>query len=278
MEPLGPRHVAHIFRPLLHELIALLRGIDAQAWDRPTVAGRWRVRDVAAHLLDGDLRKLAICRDRHPLVPERLIEIDRDLVSFIDSLNSIGVGYGARLSPRLITDLLEITGSWVSEWVTRLPPHAPSVFPVSWAGEEVSENWMDVGREYTERLHHQLQIRDAVSAPLLLDAGWMDPLLDFSVRALPHAYADLAAPAGTTVTLHVEGATEEPWSIVRHERHWAIMRGRPALPDATASIGLDDAWRLFYNALPPDIASSRVRVTGDPLLTQPLLRARSVIV
>jgi hypothetical protein len=278
MEPLGPRHVAHLFRPLLHELIALLRGLDPDAWDRPTVAGRWRVSDVAAHLLDGDLRKLAICRDRHAVVPGHAIQTDRDLVSFIDSLNSTGVGYAARLSPRLITDLLEISGSWVSEWVTQLPPHGPSVFPVSWAGERASENWMDAGREYTERWHHQMQIRDAVSAPLLLDAGWMDPLLDFSVRALPHAYADLAAPAGTTVTLHVDGATEEPWSIVRDDRQWAIMRGKPAAPDATASIGLDDAWRLFYNALPPDVAASRLRVTGDPLLIHSLLRARSVIV
>jgi hypothetical protein len=278
MEPLGPRHVAHLFRPLLHELIALLRGLDADGWDRPTVAGRWRVRDVAAHLLDGDLRKLAICRDGHAVVPERPIHTDRDLASFIDGLNASGVAYAARVSPRLLTDLLEISGSWVSEWVTRLPPHAPSVFPVSWAGERASEHWMDVGREYTERWHHQMQIRDAVSAPLLLDAGWMDPLLDFSVRALPHAYADLAAPAGTTVTLHVDGAAGEPWTIVRHDRHWEIMQGRPAMSDATASIAMDDAWRLFYNALSPDDASSRLRVTGDPRLIQPLIRARSVIV
>ncbi|HVD93110.1 MAG TPA: maleylpyruvate isomerase N-terminal domain-containing protein [Vicinamibacterales bacterium] len=278
MEPMGPRHVAHLFRPLLRELITLLRGLGPDEWDRPTVAGPWRVRDVAAHLLDGDLRKLAAGRDRQPLVPGHQIATDRDLASFIDGLNATGVAYAARLSPRVLIDLLEVSGSWVIDLLTALRPHAPAVFPVSWAGERASENWMDVGREFTERWHHQMQIRDAVSAPLLLDAGWTDPLLDFSVRALPHAYADLAAPSGTTVTLHVHGATEEPWSVVRNDHRWEIMRGKPSAPDATASIELDDAWRLFYNALSPDAAASRVGVTGDHLLVQPLLRARSVIV
>lgn len=279
MQPLGPRHVAHLFRPLLVELISLLRELAPDDWNRPTVARRWRVRDVAAHLLDGDLRKLAICRDGHSLGPDRPIATDRDLASFIDGLNTSGVGYAARLSPRLLTELLEVTGTWVIDLVTALPPRAPSVFPVSWAGERESENWMDIGREYTERWHHQMQIRDAVSAPPLLDPNWADPLLDFSVRSLPHAYAALAAPAGTVVTLRVRGATEEPWSIVRTtERHWTIMRGTPAAPDATASLGLDDAWRLFYNALSPQVAASRVAITGDPRLIEPLLRARSVIV
>jgi uncharacterized protein (TIGR03083 family) len=278
MEPLGPRNVAHLFRPLLDELLALLRGLQPADWDRPTVAGAWRVRDVAAHLLDGDLRKLAICRDGHAIRPDRPIETDRDLASFVNGLNATGVAYAARLSPRLLIDLLDVTGRRVVDFVTSLPPHGAAVFPVSWAGERVSENWMDTGREYTERWHHQTQIRDAVSAPPLLDPVWMDPLLDFSVRALPHAYASLPAPHGTTVTLHVQGETDVTWSVVRADDSWTIMRGRPAAPDATVSVEANDAWRLFYNALPVADASVRLRVTGDARLVQPLLRARSVIV
>ena len=98
------------------------------------------------------------------------------------------------------------------------------------------------------------------------------------VRALPHAYAGIAAPPGTTVTVRVHGDTEGTWSLVRASDTWTIVSGQPASPDATASMDADTAWRLFYNALSMDEASARMRVTGETRLVQPLLRARSVIV
>ena len=59
MEPLSPVYTADLFAPLGAELVSLLRGLGESDWTRPTLAGAWRVRDVAAHLLDGDLRKLS---------------------------------------------------------------------------------------------------------------------------------------------------------------------------------------------------------------------------
>lgn len=277
LEPLGPRYVAHLFVPLLGELLTLLRGLSPDEWDRATVAGAWRVRDIAAHLLDDDLRKLAACRDDHLLPLDGPIETDRDLARFINGLNGSGVAYAARLSPRLLVDLLATTGVWVADFISALPPHGPSTFAVSWAGESTSENWMDSGREYTERWHHQMQIRDAVSLPRLLAPTWMEPLLDFSVRALPHAYAACDAPTGTVVSLEVSGETAGAWSVVRDGRAWRVCRGRPASPDTLVRVGTDDAWRLFYNALPADAIAARVQVTGDPSLGEPLLGARSVI-
>ena len=44
-------------------------------------------------------------------------------------------------------------------------PDAPAVFSVAWAGEDKSAHWFDVAREYTEKWHHQQQIRDAVGRP-----------------------------------------------------------------------------------------------------------------
>ena len=278
MEPLEPRDTAHLFRPLLAELLELLRRLAPDDWERPTVAGTWRVRDVAAHLADGDLRKLAACRDGHRLPVDGPLETDGDLARFINGLNASGVAFAARLSPRLLADLLAITGGWVADFVAGLPPHAPSVFPVSWAGEATSENWMDLGREYTERWHHQAQIRDAVGAPGLLAPTWMEPLLDFSVRALPHAYAALEAPAGTCVVLDVHGETPGTWSVVRSDRRWRVLTGRPTAPDAVVRVATDDAWRMFYNALSRADARGRVEVTGAEALAEPLFRARSVIV
>ena len=277
MEPLEPRYTADLFRPLLGELMTLLRSLEPEMWDRATVAGHWRVRDIVAHLLDGDLRRLAICRDGHQIATDPIAS-DRDLARFINRLNAEGVAYGARLSRTLLIDLAEVTGEWVAEYFSTLPPHAQAMFSVSWAGEAVSENWMDIGRDYTERWHHQMQIRDAVGRSRLLSPVWLDPLIELSIRALPPAYSAVAASDGSTVTLQVHGDTEGSWTLLREDGSWHLRRGQPHAPTTTVSVAADDVWRLFFNALSSEATAERVGVEGNRLLAAPLLGARSVIV
>jgi hypothetical protein len=234
------------------------------------------VHDVVGHLLDGDLRKIAVYRDDHQIPTAAPICSEADLARFINTINAAGVEFSRRLSPRLLTDLLEVTGGWVADVVAALPPHDSARFPVSWAGELVSENWMDTGREYSERWHHQAQIRLAVGAPGLLDPVWAAPLLDLSVRALPRAFADVTAPEGTAVVLDVFGPTEAAWSVVRQGTRWEVFQGAAASSAAQVRLSTDTAWRLFYNALTLNEIGA-IGVSGDAALATPLLRARSVI-
>lgn len=271
LRALEPLDVAPLFAPLHRELLELLRSLPPDAWARPTLAPRWRVRDVAAHLLDGDLRKLAAHRDGHLLSagdePPKSYD---DVVSLINSLNTTGVAYAERLSPRLLVDLLDITGTWVSKFVEQLDPSAPAVFAVAWAGESESQNWMDTGREYTERWHHQAQIREAVDAPLLLDDSWYEPLLSFSMRALPRAYAGVPAAEGTSINIEVG---DWLWCLVRDSDSWRLYRGGVTSPATTVRLARNDAWRLFYNA-----PGAIVSVEGDRDLAGHLLATRSVMV
>lgn len=258
------RDVASLFAPLHAELMTLLRGLSADEWERPTVAPRWRVRDVAAHLLDGQLRKLAAVRDGH-LLP---MDGAGSVLALINSLNAGGVAYAQRLSTRLLVDLHDVVGRWSVEFVESLDPDADALFPVAWAGEERSANWMDTGREYTEWWHHQMQIRDAVGrGALLLERRWLEPLLDFSVRALPLAYAG----RDVRLTLRVG---EDAWSLAEGE----LTHGEVADPQAVIELEPDIAWRVFYNALPPDDARGRIHVRGERDLAEPLLKTRSVMV
>jgi hypothetical protein len=137
---------------------------------------------------------------------------------------------------------------------------------------------MDVGRDYSERWHHQMQIRDAVAAPGLLERRWLEPLLDLSVRALPRAYADLAAPAGTAVVFEVTGEEGGAWSVVREAAGWRVYRGAADSPGAVVRGAPDAAWRLLYNALPAERARAALEIAGDAALAEPLLGARSVMV
>ena len=271
-----PLYVAELFAPLHEELMQMLSRLNGEQWLRPTVAPAWRVRDVAAHLLDGMLRKLSAHRDGHMLAPDAPLSGYRDVVALINSLNASGVNYSARLSHRLLVDLLTMSGRWCAEFVEQLDPHADALFAVAWAGEDRSENWMDTGREYTEWWHHQMQIRAAVDAPpLLLERRWLEPLLDFSMRALPWAFREVVAPRDATLCIEIDG--DLSWSL-RKEEEWRLWRGAAENATTTILMSGDVAWRLLYNALEPSEALRTAVIEGDTKLAVPLFAARSVMV
>jgi hypothetical protein len=270
--------VAPLFPELHRELIGLLRGLSPEDWERPTIAGAWLVRDVAAHLLDGDLRKLSFHRDGlAPIAPASPPGGYADLVAFLNGLNRDWIQAARRLSPRVLVDLLEITGAQVSAFVKTLDLHARAVFGVAWAGEEASENWLDTGREYTERWHHQQQVRLAVQAPLLDAPRWLRPVLEVSVRALVRACADAAGEPGATLTYDVEGPAGGAWTLVRGDGGWTLEEGAPARPTARVRLPQDLAWRLFFKAPGATARDPRVRCEGDAGLAARALGALAVM-
>src|SRR5881628_1788025 len=93
------------FRPLCAEIVGTLRSLTPADWERPTIAPGWRVRDVAAHLLDTALRNLSIRRDRAVLAAAP--SSAADLAAFINGLNAAWVRVAERFSPRVLADLYE---------------------------------------------------------------------------------------------------------------------------------------------------------------------------
>jgi uncharacterized protein (TIGR03083 family) len=259
--------------------VTLLRGLPAEQWNRPTVAGTWAVRDVVAHLLDSTLRRLSFHRDgMTPPPPSIPIASERDFVRFIDDLNARWVAAAKRLSPRVLTEFYERASEEAADWYESLALDAPALFPVSWAGEEASAGWFDTGREFTELWHHQQQIRMAVGADALADPRYLGAVIDVAVRGLPHAFRDVPAEPGQTIVIDISGAGGGQWTLSREEQRWTLSRGEP--PAATARIRLTDdtAWKLLFNALPERDAAREVHIEGRADLGRALLRARSVIV
>lgn len=265
LRPLEPVLVLDRFAPLHAELIGLLRGLSPDDWHRPTACALWSVRDIAAHLLDDDLRRLSFHRDRQP-PPESGPVSGADLVALVNRMNAEWVSVARRMSPRVIVDLLEVTGPWVVELFRATDPFAPGFWGVTWAGEEFSPHWFDVGRDYTERWLHQQQIRDAVGAQPLTGREWLHPVLDLFVRALPFAYRDTGAVAGTTVVVAIEGEAGGQWTLRREQQRWGLYAGAAQGSAAIVSMTDDVAWRLFAKQLKGEAARARVAVDGDQAL------------
>ena len=276
---LPPTDTRAFFRPVASELVVLLRRLETADWDRRTVAGAWRVRDVLAHLVDLTFRRLSFHRDRMaPPPPSRPIGSERDFVAFINGLNAEWVDVSQRFSPRVLTDLFEKAGADLADWFEQLPFDAPALFGVSWAGEQTSEGWFDVGREFTELWHHQQQIRMAVGAPTLEGPQFLRAVLEVALRGLPHAYRDTPATDGEAVTFHVNGPSGGTWTIARGTNGWLLQAGEPAAPSTQVRMSDDTAWKLLFNALTePEIKASLV-IDGRADLAAPLLRARSIVV
>ncbi len=277
LRPVEPLLVHDLFSPLHAALIALLRGLRADDWNRPTLCARWSVRDIAAHLLDDDLRRLSFDRDGHqpPIGPGG--PGDAALAEFINRLNAEWVTAARRLSPRVIVDLLELTGPQVAAHFASLDPFGPARFGVSWAGEEHSQNWFDIGRDYTERWLHQQHIRLAVGAPGLLDRRWLGPVLDLFIRSLPHGFRAVRRNDGTTVHVEITGDAGGHWTLLREAGAWRLFRGAAGLADATATMTGDTAWRLFSKALKTEADRARVSLSGDPALGAPVLATLGII-
>jgi hypothetical protein len=151
------------------------------------------------------------------------------------------------------------------------------VFPVAWAGDERSHVWFDNGREYTERWHHQQQIRDAVGAESLTQRSWLHPVIALFMRALPHTYLEVAAEEGAAVVVEVTGDAGGVWSLIRRNRNWLLHDGEPERADARVTLGAGDAWRHFVRQLPGELASQRVKTSGPDVLVQPFFRATAVM-
>jgi uncharacterized protein (TIGR03083 family) len=284
MTPLGPILTAHLFPALDARLIALLRALSPEDWARRTIAPRWTVKDVAAHLLDTQLRRLSFGRDGCLPSPAPAIASPRDLVAFIDRMNAEGVAVFGRLSPRLLIAWMERTSREAADYFASLDPFAPARIGVSWAGESVSANWFDVARELTERWHHQQQIRLALDEPgdgvrglsTIATPELYRPVLDCFMRALPFHYRAIGAPPGTGVTIEVAGECGGAWHLHRGET-WTLVERPLGAVAASVAIPQDIAWRLFTKGIARDQAREQIRFTGDGVLGPHVLDMLAIV-
>lgn len=278
MQKAAPIHVEHLFPELDRELISLLRGLEPREWQLPTACRLWSVKDIAAHLLDGNLRRISADRDRYfPGADGPEIENYGDLVAFLDRLNAQWVEAARRISPALLIELLEFTGRIFCQSIRVSDPHQPATFAVAWAGENESPAWFDAAREYTEKWHHQQQIRDAAHRPGLLSRKFLFPVLDTFARGLPHACRRLSRPEGTILTLRIKGEAGGEWHLVRRTGEWDLTVGEASAPQGRVTLSQEVAWRLFTKGVSPESAAQEAVIEGDSELAAEALKLVAVM-
>ncbi len=266
-----------LFKPLDHQLVKLLKSLNEEDWSRQTVAKQWKVKDVASHLLDGNLKTLSMQRDGYFGEQPPEIKNKRDLINWLNQLNADWVNVSRRLSPQVLTMLLASTGDLVSDYFASLDPFHPAIFAVDWAGESESLNWMHVAREYTEKWHHQQQIRDAVSLDGILTKEFFYPVIDTFFKALPYTFRKIAAEPNTVVKTTVTTEAGGNWYLIKKENEWQLTKEVDFEPDAIVEIPIDISWKLFSKSLRPADVIDDVKISGNELLGKSVLQMVSVM-
>ncbi|TGE24399.1 maleylpyruvate isomerase family mycothiol-dependent enzyme [Hymenobacter aquaticus] len=278
MQPLPPLRTAHLFPVLDQHLLTVLASLRPEQWERPTLAPGWQVCDVALHLLDGNLRSLSMLRDGH-FGGQPAGTSYPEIVAFLNQLNAEWVVAGRRLSPAVIRWLLEVSGPEYNRYLASLDPAAPAPFSVAWAGEAVSANWFHVARDYTEKWHHQQQIRQAVGQePPLLTRELYHPFLSTCLRALPHHYRHVGAEPGQVISFAVTGPAADTWYLRRSASgRWELGQHYAGPLAAEVTLEGNVAWRLFTKSLPRDQAARWVQCKGEERLSEPFFELVAVM-
>lgn len=273
---LDPILCAPLLRKVDAKLIPLLRSLTPDEWNLQTVAPQWKVRDVAAHLLDTALRKLSIVRDHH-LVEFCDVPSPENLVAFVNRLNREGVSVYRRLSPAILIEMTSAACRQSADFHESLDPFAPAAFNVSWAGEETSLNWFDTARELTERWHHQQQIRLACKRAGLMTPELYHPVLDCLLRGLPHHFRDVSALAGTTILVEISGECGGQWFLSKSSDAWVLIRNPSGEVATRVTIPQALAWRLFTKGVDRGSARKQISINGDSGLGEKVVHLTAIV-
>ena len=261
MGPAGPLDVVEALRAERAQFVALLRSLSAEDWSLPTECPAYDVAGVAAHLLGDDFSLLS--RQRDGATPQGLLRFLEGAPNFraaLDAFNDHWIETVRFFGPRLLVDLLEVTGPWTADWYAAVDPHSPGEPVGFFAATGPSPYWQIAAREYAERwIHHQ--ILRALGRPAIGDPPLLTTALAVVVRGFTAHLRDLGAHDGDTVVLAVDGLGA--WTLRRRDEAWVLLDGAAAQATAVVRIDAGVAGTALFRGMGADEVEAAHSVEGD---------------
>ena len=276
MQPVAPIYVVELFPPLSQELLEVLRSLQSTDWAKPTVCSPWSVKDVAAHLLGGNLGRLWKRVDTSNPSPKTMRDYDQ-ILKLINQDNDLWVHAAQRISPEILIEFLDLTDRYLYEHFKSLDQDQLASITVAWASDALPPNWFDMAREYTEKWLHQQHIRQAVNQPLLTARRWLYPVLDTFMRGLSRTFGSVEADNGTSISVQITGEAGGEWALVKEDFQWQLFVGHDPGAACKVQIDQDLAWRLFTRGITPENIKGQVEIDGTAALGEQVLKMVSIM-
>lgn len=234
------------------DLLAFLAGVAGGDWDRPTVCAPWTVRDVVAHIVEGELAAGRVyrgeVRERGAADPEEGIALWRPLPG--EAVRAALWQHGVA-TQRVLDAMTQ--GVWRKEI---------RVMGCSRVSQLARVHLFDLAV-------HGHDLTDALDAPPV----W-GPRLGFlaeqTVRAAPVVLSRAGLPAEGALGVRVRGL-DRSWVIRAREGAWTVEDGNGAT--ATIEIEPDHLVLGATGRMSPDVALSKAEIGGDAALAERVLAA-----
>jgi hypothetical protein len=257
-------------------LIELLKSLNSSQWNKETVIPNRSVKDIASHILHGSLRRLSLCRDVYQADKPNINSYD-ELTNYIQIQNKTWIEASKFISPKLLISLLEIYEQELYHYLSTLKNTDRAKLAVAWAGQSESENWFDIAREYTEKWHHQMQIRLAVNKPGIDSPKLFYPALDTFMRGLPYVYQQIKAEIGSGIEITITGAGGGQWYLEKTFKEWLLTKELSSKPLTKIEISDSIAWRIFTDSINFNVAKEKASIVGDEELGKQFFKLKAVM-
>jgi uncharacterized protein (TIGR03084 family) len=202
------------------DLEAILTGLDAAQWTRPTRCPGWDVADVVLHLAQTDEMALASLEDRMPefgagqVGGEAPATVDDGAAAMVarERGRPAGVLFDRwRASSDRLQDMLQqVDGRRRVQWV------AGQLSVRTLATTRLAEAWIHTG-----------DVAGAVGVDIKPD-GRLRHLVRLAWRTLPYAYAREGMALHGPVAFELTGPSGEDWSFVPEQPPSTVVRGEGA--------------------------------------------------
>lgn len=262
MEPI---ETIELFPVINEKLIALLQSLGTDDFNHQTQFSDWTVKDICAHLLDTSIRKLSFERDEFISTEKVDIQSYDDLIKRITNIADRWALAFSSVSSQILIELIDKYQTELYQYLKTRNMFNTSYFPVSWAGEEKSYNWFDIAREYTERWHHQMQIREALDKESIYEKELYYPVLSTFMRALPHHFRNITKPKGYVLCINITGNAGGKWFLEWNEKA-ELVQTPQNVTNTEIIIQQENAWKIFTRWT--DKSVYKLQVNGDEALCE----------
>jgi len=226
------------------KLIELLSGLTVEQWNKNTSHQNLTVKDIAIQLLDESKQNLLLVLNANDVAPNSYEGFDP--VEYLAELQIIQ----GQLTP-FLNDLSMLKNRDESQAVNR--PDFLEIY---------SKNWL-----------YQQQIRQALSATLLLGIDYYLPFLNYCMRSLPSHLANDCSENKQIISIEIVAETKMIWQLMWNKQCWVFTENQVHV-DTHIYIDQNIAWILFSGGIDIHEASQYWQVIGNQELGWRVLSCR----
>jgi hypothetical protein len=266
-----------LFMDITDSLISLLKTLSPEDWNAKTCYPNWNVKNIAAHLVQSGIGRLSKQRDSFPTGEKPKTLEFNSLVNFIAQSNDNWSRMFEGISPQVILDILTVTEKQLADYILSLELMDEAFYSVAWAGEIKSVNCFDIAREYTERWHHQQQIREAVSATSITLPQYLSPVINTLILAIPYWYETIKARTGTRICIEITGDSGGKWVLEKSNDRWNLSVLVAETFDEKISLSEDTAWRFFMRSITKEEGAELIDFSSESELCKNFLDVKAIL-